>query len=91
MEVKAFRVACGDFVSESDVDKGLLEKPGTAVAPHGVVYAEGMFAARGLALRCYPGFPMGRGYFFIPMSSGRGRIVMCWQRTKAQSVATAIL
>jgi phage repressor protein C with HTH and peptisase S24 domain len=66
MEVKGFRVACGGFVGVSDVDKGLLEKPGTALVPHGVLYAEGMFAARGFGPSMQPKIPDGAWLVFHP-------------------------
>jgi uncharacterized protein len=45
MEIKSFRIACGEFISVSDVEKEELEQPGMAVVPQGAPYAKGMFAA----------------------------------------------
>ena len=46
MAVKSFRIACGEFIGVSDVDREELEKPGMALVPQGIPAAEGMFAAR---------------------------------------------
>src|SRR5260370_39422596 len=46
MEVKSFRIACGEFIGVSDVDREELEKPGMALVPQGIPAAAGMFAAR---------------------------------------------
>jgi phage repressor protein C with HTH and peptisase S24 domain len=45
MEIKRFRIACGEFIGVSDVDREELEKPGVALVPKGFRYDEGMFAA----------------------------------------------
>ena len=47
MEVKEFRVACGEFVGLSDIGRKEWERPGKALIPCGIPWAEGMFAARG--------------------------------------------
>jgi hypothetical protein len=46
MEVKGFRIACGEFIGVSDVREEELEQPGMALVPQGIRYAKGMFAAR---------------------------------------------
>ena len=46
MEIKEFRIACGDFIGLTDVNRNEWEKPGKAVVPGGVSWSEGMFAAR---------------------------------------------
>lgn len=48
MEIKEFRVACGEFVGLSDVSRRDWEKPGKALVPHGASWAADMFAARAL-------------------------------------------
>jgi hypothetical protein len=44
MEVKEFRIACGEFIGIGDVSRDELEKPGTALVPHGISFAKDMFA-----------------------------------------------
>jgi phage repressor protein C with HTH and peptisase S24 domain len=46
MEIKEFRVACGEFVGLSDISRKDWEKPGKALVPLGASWAAGMFAAR---------------------------------------------
>jgi hypothetical protein len=46
MEIKEFRVACGEFVGSGDMSRKEWEKPGRALVPNGVRWSEGMFAAR---------------------------------------------
>jgi hypothetical protein len=46
MEIKDFRIACGEFIGVSDMDKEELVKPGVALVPPGIPYAEGMYVAR---------------------------------------------
>jgi phage repressor protein C with HTH and peptisase S24 domain len=47
MEVKDFRVACGEFIDVSDLEGEELEKPGTAIVPAEIPWATGMFTVRG--------------------------------------------
>jgi hypothetical protein len=78
MEVKDFRFACGEFVGISDLEREELEKPGTAIAPPGVPYAEGMFAARGRGDSMEPRIINGQwGIFhFNVVGSRQDRIVL---------------
>jgi hypothetical protein len=46
MDVKEFLVACGEPVDLSDLKREQWEKPGMALVPIGIHYAEGMFAVR---------------------------------------------
>jgi len=46
MEIKEFRVACGEFIGLSDVGWNEWEKAGKALVPLGVSWTEGIFAAR---------------------------------------------
>ena len=46
MEIKEFLVACGEPVGLSDIERELWEKPGMALVPTGIRYADGMFAVR---------------------------------------------
>jgi hypothetical protein len=47
MEIKEFRVACGEFVGLSDMSRKEWEKPGRALVPDGFPWAAEMFAVRG--------------------------------------------
>jgi peptidase S24-like protein len=46
MEIKEFLVACGEPVGLSDVKRKRWERPGMALVPIGIPYADGMFAVR---------------------------------------------
>ena len=46
MDVRAFRVACGEFIGMGDLGREEWEQPGKALVPLGIPYAEGMIAAR---------------------------------------------
>ena len=46
MAVESFRVACGEAISVSDVDRDELEKPGRAIVPKGIPWAKDIFAVR---------------------------------------------
>jgi hypothetical protein len=46
MEIKEFCVACGNFIGLGDMDRNEWERPGTALVPPGIPYAEGIFAVR---------------------------------------------
>jgi len=46
MEIKEFRIACGEFVGLGDIGRTEWEKPGWALVPYGTLWSEGMFAAR---------------------------------------------
>ena len=46
IEIKEFRVACGEFVGLSDMSRKEWEKPGRALVPDGFRWAADMFAVR---------------------------------------------
>ena len=46
MEIKEFRVACGEFIGVGDMSRKERERPGWALVPNGVPWAVGMFAVR---------------------------------------------
>jgi hypothetical protein len=46
MEIKEFRVACGEFAGFGDMSRTEWERPGRALVPDGVPWASGMFAVR---------------------------------------------
>jgi phage repressor protein C with HTH and peptisase S24 domain len=46
MKVVEFRIACGDFIGDSDLDPEELEKAGWALIPKGFPLSAGMFAGR---------------------------------------------
>ena len=46
MEIKEFRVACGEFVGLSDMSRKEWERPGSAFVPDGLPWAAKMFAVR---------------------------------------------
>lgn len=46
MEIREFLVACGEPVDLSDIKRELWERPGMALVPIGIPYADGMFAVR---------------------------------------------
>jgi phage repressor protein C with HTH and peptisase S24 domain len=46
MQVMSARIACGDFIGESDLDPEELEKAGWALIPKGFPLSAGMFAGR---------------------------------------------
>ena len=46
MEIKEFRVACGEFAGLSDIRRKDWERTGKALVPYGASWAAGMFAAR---------------------------------------------
>lgn len=46
MEIKEFRIACGEFVGLGDISRAEWEKQGMALVLFGVAWSVGMFAAR---------------------------------------------
>jgi hypothetical protein len=84
MEVKGFRIACGEFIGVSDVDGEELEKPGTALVPQGIPWAEGMFAARGRGTSMEPKISDGTWCLFHPdvVGTRQDRIVLVEDQNK---------
>lgn len=84
MEIKGFRIACGEFISITEVDKETLEEPGMALVPPGVPYTEGMFAARGLGGSMEPKILDGTWCLFHPdvVGTRQDRIVLVEDRSK---------
>jgi phage repressor protein C with HTH and peptisase S24 domain len=84
MEVMSFRVACGDFIGESDVERDELEKPGFALIPRGMPQETGMFAVRGRGDSMTPTIPNGHWCVFTPdpVGSREGRVVIVEQQTR---------
>src|SRR6266853_4379494 len=84
MEVKAFRIACGEFIGVSDVAREELERPGMALVPQGISYAEGMFAARARGSSMEPKIDDGTWCLFHPNVVGtrQDRIVLVEDQSK---------
>ena len=78
MEVKDFRVACGEFIDVSDLEREQMERPGTAIVPPGVPYAERMFTVRGLGESMEPRIINGAWciFHFDVVGSRQDRIVL---------------
>src|SRR5438105_11944466 len=84
MQVKAFRIACGDFISESDVEKGEMEKEGTALLPEGFPLQENMYAARARGTSMEPFIKHETWVIFASQRIGtrEGQIVLVEDRSK---------
>jgi phage repressor protein C with HTH and peptisase S24 domain len=78
MEVKDFRVACGDFIDVGDVEREQMERPGRAIVPPGVPYAERMFTVRALGESMEPRIVSGEWpiFHFDVVGSRQDRIVL---------------
>jgi hypothetical protein len=71
MEIKEFRIACGEAVGLGDIGRKEWERPGKALVPPGISWSKGMFAPRG------PRHVDGTAYSesnVVSISSGRSRL-----------------
>lgn len=84
IEIKAFRVACGEFISTSDVEKHELENAGYAPVPDEIHYREGMFAVRARGTSMVPRIEHGDWCIFVPDPGGtrQNRFVLVEDRNK---------
>jgi hypothetical protein len=87
MEVKGFRVACGEFISNSELDRAEWEKPGVALIPDGIGYEEGIFTARAWGKSMDPRVADGQWPVFHPNAVGtrQDRIVLVEEQGKFAS------
>src|SRR5262249_60630777 len=70
IEIKAFRVACGEFISTSDVEKQELEIAGVAPLREGVRLRKGMFAVRARGTSMQPRIDDGDWCICVPDPGG---------------------
>lgn len=84
MTVVDFRVACGEFISVSDLNGDDLERSGIALVPLGIPYADGAFAARARGGSMEPRIPDGAWCIFHPKVVGtrQDRIVLVEDQSK---------
>ena len=84
MEVKAFRVACGEFISNSDLYAQEWEKAGFAAVPDGIRYRKGMFAVHATGTSMMPRIEDGDWCIFVPDLGGTryDRVVLVEDRSK---------
>jgi hypothetical protein len=84
MAVLDFRVACGEFISVSDLDRHELERSGTALVPPGIPYSEEMFAARARGGSMEPPISNGAWCLFHLKNGGtrQDRIVLVEDQSK---------
>ncbi len=84
MEVKAFRIACGEFISTSDVEQEELEKEGTAQIPKGFPRENHLFTARARGDSMEPKIENGAWCIFRPNPVGtrQDRIVLVEDQSK---------
>ena len=64
--IASFRVACGQLIGPSDIEKAELETPGSALLPLNIPYAKGIFTARGFGTSMEPWIKDGNSLFFHP-------------------------
>jgi uncharacterized protein len=85
IEIKAFRVACGEFISTSDLEKQELEIAGFAPLPDGVRFRKGMFAVRARGTSMQPRIDDGDWCIFVPDPGGtrNNRLVLVEDRNKS--------
>ena len=85
IEIKAFRVACGEFISISDVEKQELEVAGWAPVPDGIRFREGMFAVRARGPSMQPEIDDGDWCIFVPDPGGtrNNRLVLVEDRSRS--------
>jgi hypothetical protein len=85
MAVKEFRIACGEFISVSDVEREELEVPGTALVPQGIPYVEGIYAARARGTSMEPKIDDGAWCIFHPdvVGTRQDRIVLVEHQSKS--------
>ena len=85
MEIQSFPIAGGKFLGASDLIGRKLLKPGMAIVPPGIPYAEEMFAARLYGKSMEPRIKDRSICMFHPHSGGsrQDRIVLVEDRSRA--------
>jgi hypothetical protein len=85
MDIEEFRVACGEFIGLGDMGRNEWEKPGKAVAPAGISWTEGMFAARARGHSMEPRVRDRTWLLFHPdvVGTRQHRIVLVEDRSKS--------
>ena len=85
MEIKEFRVACGEAVGLGDISREEWERPGKALVPPGTSWSEGMFAARARGMSMEPRIRDRMWCLFHPdvVGSRQHRLVLVEDRRKS--------
>jgi hypothetical protein len=84
MEIKEFRVACGEFAGLSDMVRKEWEMPGNASIPSGIPWVANMFAARACGSSMEPRVRHRMWCFFHPdvVGARQDRIVLVEDQNK---------
>src|ERR1017187_2030397 len=85
IEIKPFRVACGEFISTSDVERQELKTAGFALVPDGIRFRKGMFAVQARGTSMQPRIDDGDWCIFVPDPGGTRnyRLVLVEDRNKS--------
>ncbi len=83
MDIKEFRVACGNAIGLGDISRDEWETPGTALVPDRLPWASGMFTAKARGDSMEPRICDGTWLLFHPHVVGtrRDRLVLVEDRT----------